>query len=127
MSKKESKLKENDYVRVINTLQDYVEITKIKELYDFDGFFIDYRGYEYSTDEIIKNSSNIVDLLEKGDLLKFYYSKQYQEVIAVNENEIDLTDFIFFDLQKSKERFAKEIEWVITHEQLNEAKYEVIK
>lgn len=60
------------YVRAQNTLEGYIEITKIKDSCEFDGFFIDDRGRQFSTDEVIKASFNIIDLIEVGDYVNGY-------------------------------------------------------
>lgn len=72
-----------------------------------------------------KSSPNIIDLLEVGDLIKLYSTKQIQQVLAINEEEIDLTDYVYYDLKKSKQIIKEDIEWVITHEQIENMKYKV--
>ena len=72
---------------------------------------------------IIKSSPNIIELLEVGDLIKLKFLKHYQEVEYIDEKELCLTECIYYNVQK----LDNFIEWVITHKQLNEIKYEVSK
>ena len=76
---------------------------------------------------MVKSSPNIIDLIEVGDLIKLKISKHLQEVEYIGEKELCLTECIYYDIQETKQKFENYIEWVITHEQLNEAKYEVNK
>lgn len=73
--------------------------------------------------KIIKSSPNIIDLIEVGDLIKLKPTKQIQQVLSKNENEISLTDYVFYDLKKSN--VVEEIEWIITREQIEQMKYKI--
>lgn len=112
-----------DYVRIINTLNDYVEIIKIKELNEYDGYLLDERNYQYSIDEIIKSSPQIIDLIEVGDLMYIDISPDnYGGIIvprvAETENE----------LNKYKEKINSDecvLKSIITHEQMEAMQYRV--
>ena len=75
--------------------------------------------------ENIKHSFNIIDLIEVGDILKFKDSKEYQEVIDIDDNKLYTTTFIYNDLKTFKKEIQKELEWVITHEQIEKLKYKI--
>lgn len=83
-----------------------------------------YRGWR-TLQNIGKISPNIIDLLEVGDVIKLKPTKQIQQVLSKNENEISLTDYVFYDLKKSKKELIKQIEWVITREQIEQMEYKV--
>lgn len=78
------KLEKGMYVRVFNTLEDFTEITQIEELFeDRDNLefklkqttFVDNREREYSVDDVIKASYNIIDLIEVGDVIEINNEK----------------------------------------------------
>lgn len=73
--------------------------------------------------EVINSNPNLIDLIEEGDLIKLKFTKQIQQVLSKNESEIDLTDYVFYDLKNSN--VVEEIDWVITHEQIEQMKYKV--
>lgn len=77
-------------------------------------------------EDILKSSPNIIDLIEVGDILKFKDDKNYEEVQYIDKDKIYLTDFIYYSgLQEYKEEMQQDMEWVITHEQIENIKYEV--
>lgn len=124
MSAKELNI--GDYVRtkhygVCRVIDIYTK--ELIELDKINAFGI--KGVSYSIENIIKSSSNIIDLIEVGDLIKLKPTKQIQQVLAKNEEEIDLTDYVFYDLKKSKQIIKEEIEWVITREQIEQMKYKI--
>lgn len=82
-------------------------------------------GIFANIEDIIKSRPSIIDLIEVGDIIKLYSTKQIQQVLAIMSEEIDLTDYVFYDLKKSKKELIKQIEWVITHEQIESMKYKV--
>lgn len=116
-----------DYVRIINTLNDYVEIIKIKELNEYDGYLLDERNYQYSTDEIIKSSPQIIDLIEVGDYVNGNKIVHIQEeefpnypkkllFAGVDENNIDDVWEVYNN---------EDIKTIVTHEQMEAMQYRV--
>ena len=80
----------------------------------------------YYKEDIIKSSPNIIDLIEVGDILKFKDTKHYEEVEAIDDEKLYLTNYIYMSgLQEYKEEIQNDLEWVITHEQIESMKYEV--
>lgn len=121
-----------DYVRTKNlggSIEKIIEVIPKEKTPDLiEKYLTDVSGkysITISEDEIIKSSPNIVDLLETGDLIKYKHTKQIQQVLYINENELDLTDYVINDLKSSKENLMKTIEWVITHEQIEQMKYKI--
>ena len=113
-----------DYVRIINTLNDYVEIIKIKELNEYDGYLLDERNYQYSTDEIIKSSPRIIDLIEVGDYVNGCLVKNRRA--SCNENLGGHPKQI--DVGKNKENkwlCEEDIKTIVTHEQMEAMQYRV--
>ena len=114
-----------DYVRIINTLEDYVEIIKIKELNEYDGYLLDERNYQYSTYEIIKSSPQIIDLIEVGDFITYkqgnFYWNVFAQVSGRHNRENQITDLIV----DNKPLNTVEILTVITHEQMEAMQYRV--
>lgn len=105
-------MKVGDYVRIINTLESYVEIIKIKELNEYDGYLLDERNYRYSTDEIIKSSPNIIDLIEIGDYVNgFYVLGVYQEPKYLITDDCSV--------------YEEEIKSIVTKEQFESMEYKV--
>jgi len=77
-------------------------------------------------DDIIKSSPNIIDLIEVGDILKFKDTKHYQEVLAIDKEKLYLTEYIYMSgLHKYKKEIQADLEWVITHEQIEAMQYKV--
>ena len=102
-------MKVGDYVRY-NLTEVYgvvteVRIAKIERIIDTDYkqkflFFDDDNG-EYE-DKIIKSSSNIIDLIEIGDLVKIkYYSLRYDERVE-RLFEVTYKDKKYLNLENSK-------------------------
>ena len=102
----------------------HIEYDEVEKYYSY----VTDNGLVIGNENIIKRSPNIIDLLEKGDLIKLKDVKHYQEVEAIDDDKLYLTEYIYLSgLQKYKKEIEKDLEWVITHEQLNEIKYEVNK
>lgn len=102
-----------------------------KDTYD-NGHCIYFEGNDFGllyTNEEYKNmksSPDITDLLEVGDILKFKDTKHYQEVLAIDKEKLYLTEYIYMSgLQKYKKEIEEDLEWVITHEQIESMKYKV--
>jgi len=124
-------MKVGDYVRT-NLREEHIitKIVNIKKSIDGSHFLeLDrYTKYNYYDDkpEYFKSSPNIIDLIEKGDILKFKDTKHYQEVLAIDNEKLYLTDFIYMSgLHKYKKEIQEDLEWVITHEQIEAIQYEV--
>ena len=126
-------MKVGDYVRTKNlggSIEKIIEITPkektedLKERYltDISAKF----GIRIKEDDIIKSSSNIVDLIEVGDILKLKDDKEYQQVIDIDNDKLYLTSYIYTsELQEFKNGIEEDIEWVITREQIEDMKYGV--
>lgn len=90
-------------------------------------------------DEIIKSSSNIIDLIEENDLVRIeYYAPSYEERITrifiidfKNENDIAFENshcnLNIFDNEWSKHdiKLNPVIKGIITHEQIESMEYKV--
>lgn len=79
------KLEVGMYVRLVNDVEDIVVINKIANVFETtiltenDGSI--YQG-EYTKENVVKASYDIIDILEIGDIISFYedidnYKKQY--------------------------------------------------
>lgn len=120
-----AEIKENMYVRLQNDVENVVVINRIANIFDNtiltenDGSI--YQG-EYTKENIIKSSYNIIDLIEEGDYVNGF------EVLRIDK-ECNLypktlkcqypnnTDY--FDI------FNDEIKSIVTKEQMEAMKYEV--
>ena len=80
------KLEPNMYVRLVNDVEDIVVINKIANVFETtiltenDGSI--YQG-EYTKENVIKASYNIIDLIEEKDLLEIeYFSLRYEKRVT---------------------------------------------
>ena len=94
---------------------------------------------EYSKDDIIKSSPNIIDLIEENDLVKIeYYAPSYEERITrifvvdfKNKNDIAFENshcnLNIFDNKWSNNdiKLNPVIKGIITHEQIESMEYKV--
>ena len=119
MSAKELNI--GDYVRTKGGL-----IGKVIEIKgNYKTYFIPNRQ-ENDVIEIIKSSPNIIDFIQVGDILKFKDMKHYQEVLAIDNEKLYLTDYIYMSgLQEYKNEMEEDLEWVITHEQIEQMAYKI--
>lgn len=125
------KLKVGMYVRLVNDVEDIVVINKIANVFETtiltenDGSI--YQG-EYTKENVVKASYNIIDILEVGDyvngseILDFEYkfikeNDNFTNFAVVTEN-CYLEDTDSWILEKN-------IKSVITHEQIEQMAYKV--
>ena len=124
MSAKELNI--GDYVR---TKEGYVcKILKLNEPRYDDGYldFNDINSPRIYKPNVVKSSPNIIDLIEVGDILKFKNMKHYQEVLAIDNEKLYLTGYIYMSgLQEYKKEIEEDLEWVITHEQIEQMAYKI--
>ena len=80
------KLEPNMYVRLVNDVEDIVVINKIANVFETtiltenDGSI--YQG-EYTKENVVKASYNIIDLIEEKDLLEIeYFSLRYEKRVT---------------------------------------------
>ena len=81
----------------------------------------------FNVDSIAKHSPNIIDLIEVGDYVNgceviFDESMNKLAILRINQNGIRHTAIEYFADKNSNEK----IESIVTHEQFNSIKYEVI-
>ena len=111
-------MKVGEYVRIINTLEEYVEITKVKKIFPTpinEEHILDYRGYEYNCDEIIKSSPNIIDLIEVGDYVN---GERVINIIIKKHKYLEVSDEeIVMD--------EKDIKSIVTKEQFSQIEYRI--
>lgn len=110
-----------DYARMNCTVYDTVVINRIAEIFDNtiltenDGSM--YQG-EYSKEEIIKSSPNIIDILEVGDYVNGLKAIQMYSPEGKYTLWIKLSDNTFIDN-------SEEIKSIATKEQFKNIEYEV--
>lgn len=115
-------MKVGEYARLNNTLYNTVVILKIMEVYDNtiltenDGSI--FQG-EYSKDEIIKHSYNIIDLIEVGDYVNGSY---IYSVVEENKNTGQLR--VLFT-EEDGVLGAGDIKSIVTKEQFENMEYKV--
>ena len=115
-------MNKGDYVRLNCTVYDTVVINRIAEIFDNtiltenDGSM--YQG-EYSKEEIIKSSPNIIDLIEVGD----YVNGSYIYSI-VKENKNTGQPRVLFT-EEDGVLGSGEIKSILTHEQFSSMEYKV--
>ena len=103
-----------DYARINCTVYDTVVINRIAEIFDNtiltenDGSM--YQG-EYSKEEIIKSSPNIIDLIEVGDYVNGYEVTSKDQFLGFGNHDWYMTN--------------DEIKSIVTKEQFKNIEYEV--
>ena len=128
------------YVRLVNDVEDIVVINKIANVFETtiltenDGSI--YQG-EYTKENVIKASYNIIDLIEEKDLLEIeYFSLRYEKRVT-RLFEVTYKEGRFINLDNAKCQFMlidndwtdndKELEpiikSVVTKEQFESMKY----
>lgn len=134
------KLEVGMYVRLVNDVEDIVVINKIANVFETtiltenDGSI--YQG-EYTKENVIKASYNIIDLIEEKDLLEIeYFSLRYEKRVT-RLFEVTYKEGRFINLNNAKCQFMlidndwtdndKELEpiikSVVTKEQFESMKY----
>lgn len=114
-------MKVNDYVRTKDGIE---KITDIKEWVNFQGYekiiTTDKNQYEtlYEQSEIIKSSSNIIDLIEDEDYVNGY---RVLNVIDFNDDSKMLSLEKIYDSKITNE----DIKSIVTKEQFKSMEYEV--
>lgn len=127
------KLEVGMYVRLQNDVENIVIINKIANVFETtiltenDGSI--YQG-EYTKENVIKASYNIIDILECGDIIKLFMEDDIDEedtnifeLIAINYNDNEIgvfnSDFQieFFPIENLRE--------ILTHEQMEQKAYKV--
>lgn len=76
-------------------------------------------------DGIKKASHNIIDLIEKDDILIFKNCFQYQQVLDIKDDVLYLTNYIYNDISKNKKEIEENILAIVTKEQIQTMCYEV--
>ena len=102
-------LKENMYIRTKYGIID--KILKLNESY-VKGVSQKDKFYAYDTDNIVKASYNIIDILEEGDYVNGLYIKS----IDKEEGTVICYTSTFFE---------EDIMTIITHEQMEQMEYKV--
>ena len=134
------KLEPNMYVRLVNDVEDIVVINKIANVFETtiltenDGSI--YQG-EYTKENVVKASYDIIDLIEEKDLLEIeYFSLRYEKRVT-RLFEVTYKEGRFINLDNAKCQFMlidndwtdndKELEPIIksivTKEQFESMKY----
>ena len=127
------KLEVGMYVRLQNDVENIVIINKIANVFETtiltenDGSI--YQG-EYTKENVIKASYNIIDILECGDIIKLFMEDDIDEedtnifeLIAINYNDNEIgvfnSDFQieFFPIENLRR--------ILTHEQMEQKAYKV--
>ena len=105
----------NDYDKE----HDYVEL----ENFVFDG--LDAQGF-FTTDEIIKSSPNIKDVLEEHDFVQMQdRGNSFYEIERDYTGKLSLRDIGWDEYEELDETNIPEIVSIITHEQMEQMKYKV--
>lgn len=114
------KLEPNMYVRLVNDVEDIVVINKIANVFETtiltenDGSI--YQG-EYTKENVVKASYDIIDLIEVGDYVNGYYVEDVFKTfvnVAVGSN--------YF---QSPTIYENEIKSIVTKEQFESISYKV--
>lgn len=114
------KLEPNMYVRLVNDVEDIVVINKIANIFETtiltenDGSI--YQG-EYTKENVVKASYDIIDLIEEGDYVNGYYVEDVLKTfvnVAVGSN--------YF---QSPTIYEKDIKSIVTKEQFENMAYKV--
>lgn len=113
-------LKVGMYVRLVNDVEDIVVINKIANVFETtiltenDGSI--YQG-EYTKENVVKASYNIIDILEVGDYVNGYYVEDVLKTfvnVAVGSN--------YF---QSPTIYEKDIKSIVTKEQFENMEYKI--
>ena len=129
MNKKEIEMKVGDYVRLdrcqgINKIDEYDEYTNEYKLEDIIGDEYGDETWILKEEDIIKISSNIIDLIEIGDYVNGYLvtliSKDaYGEpIVFVGQRHIEESGFY-------RSYYNQEIKSIVTKEQFNQMEYKI--
>ena len=114
------KLEPNMYVRLVNDVEDIVVINKIANVFETtiltenNGSI--YQG-EYTKENVIKASYNIIDLIEKNDYINGSWVNEIVDGKPIHEDYND--PFYSFGWEND------DIKTVITHEQMEQMSYKV--
>ena len=114
------KLEPNMYVRLVNDVEDIVVINKIANVFETtiltenDGSI--YQG-EYTKENVVKASYNIIDLIEKNDYINGSWVNKIVDGKPIHEDYND--PFYSFGWEN------EDIKTVITHEQMEQMEYKV--
>lgn len=118
------KLKVGMYVRLVNDVEDIVVINKIANVFETtiltenDGSI--YQG-EYTKENVVKASYNIIDILEVGDYVNGY------KIGYIDDCEGAMRQF-YYDYENPNDdvgHWEEEIKSVITHEQIEQMEYRI--
>ncbi len=118
------KLEVGMYVRLQNDVENIVIINRIANVFETtiltenDGSI--YQG-EYTKENVIKASYNIIDILEVGDYVNGFKIKY------INNGKGNMRGF-YYDYENLNEdvgHYEEEIKAVITHEQIEQMAYKV--
>ena len=114
------KLEPNMYVRLVNDVEDIVVINKIANVFETtiltenDGSI--YQG-EYTKENVVKASYDIIDLIEVGDYVNDYYVEDVFKTfvnVAVGSN--------YF---QSPTIYEKDIKSIVTKQQFENMEYRI--
>lgn len=120
------KLEVGMYVRLENDVEDIVIINKISHVFgtsiltENDGSI--YQG-EYTKENVIKASYNIIDILEVGDIIS--YSDEKHEILLIDDELMVRNTGLIYDNNYYLPIKSIAIKSVITHEQMEQMAYKV--
>ena len=121
------KLEVGMYVRLENDVEDIVSINKIANVFETailtenDGSI--YQG-EYTKENVIKASYNIIDILEVGDILVDDTNRK-SEVLLIDDELMIRNTGLIYDNNYYLPIKSIAIKSVITHEQMEQMEYKV--
>ena len=121
------KLEVGMYVRLENDVEDIVIINKIANVFETailtenDGSI--YQG-EYTKENVIKASYNIIDILEVGDILVDDTNRK-SEVLLIDDELMIRNTGLIYDNNYYLPIKSIAIKSVITHEQMEQMEYKV--
>lgn len=129
MNKKEIEMKVGDYVRLdrcqgINKIDEYDEYTNEYKLEDIIGDEYGDETWILKKEDIIKISSNIIDLIEIGDYVNGYLvtliSKDAygRTLVFVGQRHVEENGFY-------RSYYNQEIKSIVTKEQFNQMEYKI--
>lgn len=122
-----SELRENMYVRLQNDVENIVIINKIANVFETtiltenDGSI--YQG-EYTKENVIKASYNIIDILEVGDILIDDTNRKL-EILLIDDELMVRNTGLIYDNNYYLPIKSIAIKLVITHEQMEQRAYKV--